>query len=58
MPNIRVGRCLGPEGNGVSSEEGGEGGMGPPSREEDKQLTPNKEGGNMELEEEGRMGQA
>ncbi len=32
MLNVRVGRCLGPEGNGVSSGEGGEGGPGPPSR--------------------------
>jgi hypothetical protein len=30
----------------------GEGGPGPPSREGDKQSTPNKEGGNMEQEEE------
>ncbi len=29
VPNIRVGHCLGPEGNGVSSGEGGEGGPGP-----------------------------
>ncbi len=58
MPNIRVGRCLGPEGNGVSSVDGSEGGPGSPSREEDKQSTPSREGGNMEQEEEGRMGQA
>jgi hypothetical protein len=55
---MRVGRCLGPEGGGVSSEEEGEGGPGPPSREEDKQLTPSKERDNMEQEEEGRTGQA
>ncbi len=48
--------CLG-QGNGVSSGEGGEGGLGPPSREENKKSTPNKEGGNMEQGEEGRMGQ-
>ncbi len=58
MPNIRVGRCLGSEGNGVSSGEGGEGGPGPPSGEEDKQSTPSKEEGNMELEEKGRTSQA
>ncbi len=58
MPNMRVGHCLGPEGNGVSSGEGGEGGPGPLSREEYKQSTPSKEGGNMEQEEEGRMGRA
>jgi hypothetical protein len=53
-----VGHSLGPEGNGVSSGEGGEGGPGPPSKEEDKQSTPSKEGGNMEQEEEGRTSQA
>jgi hypothetical protein len=58
VSNMRVGRCLGPEGNGVSSGEGGEGGPGPPSREEDKQSTPSKERGNMEQEEEGRTGRA
>jgi hypothetical protein len=55
---MRVGRCLGPEGNGVSSGEGGEGGPGPPSREKDKKSTPSKEGGSIEQEEEGRMGRA
>jgi hypothetical protein len=55
---MRVGRCLGPEGNGVSLGEGGEGGPGPPSREKDKQSTPSKEGGSIEQEEEGRMGRA
>jgi hypothetical protein len=58
VPNIRVGHCLGPEGNGVSSGEGGEGGLGPPSREGDKQSTSCKEGSNMEQEEEGRTSQA
>ncbi len=47
VPNIRVRHCLGPEGDGVSSGEGGEGGPGPSSGEEDKQSTPSKEGGNM-----------
>ncbi len=56
MPNMRVGHCLGPVGNGVSSGEGGEGGLGPPSREEDKQSTLSNEGGNIEQEEEGRTG--
>ncbi len=58
VPNMRVGRCLGPERNGVSSGEGGEGGPGPASREEDKQSTPRKEGGNIEQEEEDRTGRA
>ncbi len=30
MPDTRIGHCLGPEGNGVSSGEAGEGGQGPP----------------------------
>ncbi len=55
---MRVGCCLGPEGNGVSSGEGGEGGPGPSSEEGDKQSTPSKEGGNMEQEEEGRTSKA
>jgi hypothetical protein len=58
VPDHRVGRCLGPERNGVSSGEGGEGGPGPPSRERDKQSAPRKEGGNVEQEEEGRASQA
>jgi hypothetical protein len=58
VPNTKVGRRLGPEGNGVSSGEGGEGGPGPPSKEGDKQSTPNKEGDNMEQEEEERTSQA
>jgi hypothetical protein len=42
---MRAGCCLGPEGNGVSSGEGGEGGPGPPRSGEDKQSTPSKEHG-------------
>jgi hypothetical protein len=48
VPNTEVGRCLGPEGNGVSSGKGGERGPGPPDKKRDKQSTPSKEGGNME----------
>ncbi len=33
-PTTRVGRCLGPEVNRVSSREGGEGGPGPQTRSE------------------------
>jgi hypothetical protein len=55
VPNMRVGCCLGPEGNWVSSGEGGKGGPGPPSREEDKQSSHSNEGGIMEQEEEGRQ---
>ncbi len=58
MPDTRVERCLGLEGNGVSSGEGGEGGPGPPDKEGDKQSTPSEEGGNMEKEEEVRTSQA
>ncbi len=38
VPDMRVGCCLGPEGNGVSLGERGEGGPGPPGDEKDKQL--------------------
>jgi hypothetical protein len=58
VPDTRVRRCLGPEGNGVSSGGEGEGGPGPPNKEGDKQSTPSEEGGNMEQEEEGRTSQA
>jgi hypothetical protein len=58
VPDTRVGRCLGLEGNGVPSGREGEGGPGPPNREGDKQSTPSDEGGNKEQEEEGRASQA
>jgi hypothetical protein len=58
VPNRGVGLCLGPEGNGVSSWEGGEGGPGPPDRGRNEQFSPSKEGGNMEQEEEGKKSQA
>ncbi len=58
MPDTRVGHCLGPEGNGVSSGEGDEGGPASPDDEGDKQSTPSKEGGNMKKEKEGRTSQA
>ncbi len=58
VPDTRAGRYLGPEGNRVSSREGGEGGSGPSDGERDKQSTPSEEGGNMEKEEEGRTSQA
>jgi hypothetical protein len=58
VPDTRVVCCLGPEGNGVSSREGGEGGPGPPNKEGDKLSTLSEEGGNMEQEEEGRKSQA
>ncbi len=59
MPDTRVGRCLlGPEGNRVSSREGGEGGPGPPDKKQDKQPSPSKEGGNLVQEEEEKKSQA
>ncbi len=57
MPDMKAGRCLGPEGNGVSLGEGGEGGPGPPGSRKDKQSSPSEERGNMEKEE-GRISQA
>ncbi len=58
VPYGGVGCYLGPEGNGVSSREGGKGGPGPPDKKRDKQSNPRKEGGNMEQEEEGKKSQA
>jgi hypothetical protein len=58
VPDMKVGHWLGPEGNGVIPGERGKGELGPPRGREDKQSTPNKEGGNMEKEEEGRAGRA
>jgi hypothetical protein len=49
---------MGPEGNGVSFGEGGEGRPGPPESREDKQSTLSEEGGNMEKAEEGRTSRA
>jgi hypothetical protein len=51
--------CLEPEGKGVNSGGGNEGGPSPPSREQDKQLTANRGGDNSptEREEDGRKGQ-
>jgi hypothetical protein len=55
----RVGCCLEPKGNGVNPGEGDEGGPGPPSREQDKQLTVSRGGDNsiMEQEEDRKKGQ-
>jgi hypothetical protein len=58
VTDMGAGRCLGPEGNGVSLGEGSEGRPGPPGSREDKQSTLSEEGGNMEKEEEGRVSQA
>ncbi len=58
MPYGGVGRCLGHEGNGVSSGVGGDGRARPTDKERDKQSNPSKEEGNMEQEEEGKKSQA
>ncbi len=42
VPNIEVGRCLGPKGNGDGSRGGVEGGPGPPAKKRDKQSAPFK----------------
>jgi hypothetical protein len=52
VPKIGVGRCLVPEGNGVSTGEGGEGGPGPPRSEEGKQSVLNEGRDNMDKDEE------
>jgi hypothetical protein len=49
---------LGPEGNGVSLGEGGEGGPRPPGGEEDKQTVLSKGRDNMDKDVEGRANQA
>jgi hypothetical protein len=53
-PDIGAGRYLGPEGNGVSLGEGGEGGPGPPRGEGDKQSVLNEGRDNMEKEKTGK----
>jgi hypothetical protein len=55
VPDMGVGRCLGPKGNGVSL---GEGGHGPPGSKEDKQSVLNENRDNMEKDEEERASQA
>ncbi len=51
MSYMGAGRCLGPEGNGVSLGERGEGGPSPPECRGDKQSILSEEGSNMEKEE-------
>ncbi len=54
----KVGCCLESKGNGVNPGREDEGGPGPPSGEQDKQLTANRGGDNSptEREEDGRKG--
>jgi hypothetical protein len=48
-----VGECLNPEGNGVTMGRGAEGGPGPPSGEQDKQLICNNGGDKTSMGEPG-----
>jgi hypothetical protein len=52
VPDMGAGRCLGPEGNGVSLGNGGEGGPGPSRGKEDKQSVLSEGRYNMEKDEE------
>jgi hypothetical protein len=52
VPDIEVGCCLGPEGNGVSLGEGGEGGPGPPRGRKDKHSVFSEGRDNMDKDEE------
>jgi hypothetical protein len=52
--DIEAGCCLGPEGNGVSSGEGGEGGPSPPGGGKDKQSVLSVGRDNMGKDEEDR----
>jgi hypothetical protein len=58
VPDMVAGRCLEPEGNGISFGKRGEGGPGPPGCRGDKRSALSEEGGNMEKEEEGRRSRA
>jgi hypothetical protein len=51
--DMGAGCCQGPEGNGVSLREGGEGGPGPPESREDRQSVLSKGRNNMDKDEEG-----
>ncbi len=54
MPDMGAGHCLGPEGNGVSLGERGEGGPGPPGGRKDKQEVLSEGRDNMGKDEEDR----
>jgi hypothetical protein len=57
VPDMGAGRCLGPEGNGVSLGEGGKGGLSPPGSKKDKQSVLSEGRGNMEKDQEnGQVG--
>jgi hypothetical protein len=58
VPDMSAGRCLGPEGNGVNLEEGGEGGPSSPKSKEDKQSVLSEGRGNIEKEEEEQASRA
>jgi hypothetical protein len=52
VPDMGAGRCLGPEGNRVSSGKGDEGRPGPRRKEGDKQSVLNVGRDNMDKDEE------
>jgi hypothetical protein len=54
VPDLEAGCCLGPEGNGVSLREEGEGGPGPPGGGKDKQSVLSEGRDNMGKDEEDR----
>jgi hypothetical protein len=55
VAEAEAGRCLDPEENGVNPGGGNGGGPGPPNGEQDKQLISSKGGGNILLEQSGRL---
>ncbi len=57
MSDVEAGCCLGTEGNGVSSGEGGEGGPGPLGGGKDKQSVLSESRDNMGKDEEDRTSQ-
>jgi hypothetical protein len=57
LPEGGAGHCLGPEGTGVSSGKGGEGGPGRPRSEGDKQSVLKEGRNNMDKDEEERASQ-
>ncbi len=58
VPDMGAGCCLGPEGNGVSLGEGGEGGPSPPGGGEDKQSVLSEGRNNRDKDNEGGASRA
>ncbi len=57
VPDVEAGYCLGSQGNGVSSEERGEGGPGPPGDGKDKQSVLSEGRDNMGKDKEDQTSQ-